>query len=180
MKKAFKAVATVAKVAYNVTIGDDIRTLTSSNASFGAKLLAGVSLASNFIPGGGAIAKVGVKLVAKEVAQAVEKKLVKEAGDTAKGIIYKRTDLNTGKEYIGQSKSMERYEKRQAEHSRANKDAEYHFEIVGRAEPGKKLDVLEQKKINEHGGVKNLENKRNQISEKKWEQYGIQPPKKKK
>ncbi|MFC5530168.1 hypothetical protein [Cohnella yongneupensis] len=82
-KKALKAVATVAKVAYNVTIGDDIRTLTSSNASFGAKLFAGVSLASNFIPGGGAIAKVGAKLVANEVAHVVEKKVASKVATLA-------------------------------------------------------------------------------------------------
>jgi hypothetical protein len=50
-----------------------------------------------------------------------------------------------------------------------------------RAKPGKDINVLEQKKINEYGGLKKnggtLENKRNQISEKKWTQNGIEPPK---
>ncbi|MFC5530163.1 RHS repeat domain-containing protein [Cohnella yongneupensis] len=78
LKGAFKAAAKVAKVVYDAAIGDDIRTLTSSNASFGAKLMAGVSIASNFIPGGGTVAKVGVKLVEKEVAHVVEKKVVSE------------------------------------------------------------------------------------------------------
>jgi hypothetical protein len=101
--------------------------------------------------------------------------------DIGEGVVYKRTNVKTGEEYIGQAKSMERYEKRQAEHSRANKDARYEFEVIGRATPGKDLDILEQKKINEYGGLKKngglLENKRNQIREKKWEQNGIELPK---
>lgn len=62
-----------------------------------------------------------------------------------KGVVYKRTDKNGGK-YIGQAKSDARYKARQKEHDRSNPLAEYKFKEVGRAKPGKDLDVLEQKK----------------------------------
>jgi RHS repeat-associated protein len=95
------------------------------------------------------------------------------------GIVYKRTN-KTGEDYIGQAKNEERFKERQKEHDRSNPDAEYKFKEEGRAEPGKELNILEQKKINKNGGLQKdggpLQNKRNQISEKKWEENGIEPP----
>lgn len=55
LKKAFKTVTKAAKTVYNVAVGDDIKTLFNSNASLGSRIMAGVSLASNFIPGGAAV-----------------------------------------------------------------------------------------------------------------------------
>jgi len=87
------------------------------------------------------------------------------------GIIYKRKE-KTGKEkdYVGQAKDSTRYKKRQREHQRANKDADYEFEEIDRGKPGKDLDRKEQKHIDEGGGPTNksnpnggLQNKRNQI-----------------
>ena len=54
-----------------------------------------------------------------EVAK-VEKKASTATKEASEGVIYKRTNVKTGGEYIGQAKSDSRYEKRQAEHARAN------------------------------------------------------------
>ncbi len=71
------------------------------------------------------------------------------------GIVYRRTDLSGEiAPYGGQAKSEARFIERQAEHARANPDADFEFEIVGRAEPGVQLDVLEHNFIQElTGGV---------------------------
>ncbi|MFC4766470.1 DNRLRE domain-containing protein [Effusibacillus consociatus] len=94
------------------------------------------------------------------------------------GIIYKRTDLKTGGTYIGQAKSEARYKQRQKEHARNNPNARYVFEELGRAKPGKDLNVLEQKMINKFGGIQRggeiLENKRNQIRRSNWSKFGIE------
>ena len=71
------------------------------------------------------------------------------------GVVYRRTDA-TGEiaPYGGQAKSETRYFQRQGEHGRAHPDADFEFEIVGRAEPGQALDVLEHNTIQEMtGGV---------------------------
>jgi hypothetical protein len=183
------------KFVYDTMIGDNINTIRDPNASVFFKTLAVVDLGSNLIPGAGQLKAVGsfavkatVKVLKEPAKNAVKaatswlKGLVNKSPSppkgTAEGVVYKRTNVKTGDEYIGQSKSMVRYEKRQAEHRRADKNARYEFELVGRANPGKELNILEQKKINEHGGLKKkggtLENKRNQISEKKWKQHGIE------
>ncbi|EJL74398.1 DUF6443 domain-containing protein [Chryseobacterium populi] len=90
------------------------------------------------------------------------------------GIVYKRKEkAGKEKDYVGQAKSEERYKKRQKEHNRANKDADYEFEILDRGKKGKDLDKKEQKHIDEGGGPTNksnpnggLQNKRNQIKPK--------------
>lgn len=95
-----------------------------------------------------------------------------EAVAKPQGIIYKRTHPKTGEVYIGRSKSPERFEKRQDEHNRDLRKKEpseqaikYDFEELGRAEPGDDLALLEQEMIDAHGGVGNLANKRNEVSE---------------
>ncbi|KGN35045.1 hypothetical protein N802_02080 [Knoellia sinensis KCTC 19936] len=64
--------------------------------------------------------------------------------DDAAGIVYRRTDLMGGKPYIGQAKSESRYFARQSEHARANPDADFEFEIIGRAQPGGQLSRMEE------------------------------------
>lgn len=81
-----------------------------------------------------------------------------EAGEDAAGIVYRRTDAAGGKPYIGQSKSDSRYIKRQSEHARANPDADFDFEIIGRARPGSQLDRMEEFYIRQGGGPTNLSN----------------------
>ena len=73
--------------------------------------------------------------------------------DIAKGagVIYRRLNLKTGKYYIGQSKSAERFEVRKQEHARANPNEQYEYEIIGSETPGKNLDALEETMIRKHG-----------------------------
>ncbi|MES9682752.1 RHS repeat-associated core domain-containing protein, partial [Gottfriedia acidiceleris] len=58
LKKLSKGVKKGAKAAYNFAIGDDIKTLTSKKTKWYYKAGAAVSIASNFIPGGGIVSKV--------------------------------------------------------------------------------------------------------------------------
>ncbi|MGB8296510.1 MAG: RHS repeat-associated core domain-containing protein, partial [Polyangia bacterium] len=59
----------------------------------------------------------------------------KEGGDDQEGVVYLRTNPETGEEYVGQAKSPSRYEARQGEHDR-DQGVEHEFEVLGRAKPG--------------------------------------------
>jgi hypothetical protein len=63
--KVGSLLASTAKGIYNLVIGDDINTLRDPHASTFSKVMAGVSIASNFIPGEGLV-KLGGKLAIKE------------------------------------------------------------------------------------------------------------------
>jgi hypothetical protein len=93
-------------------------------------------------------------------------KIADEAG--GEGVVYKRID-KTGKQkdYIGQAKSEKRYEARQKEHQRANKDAEYEFTEIDRGKPGKDLNQKEQHHLDKHGGPTNKSNPNGGTSNKK-------------
>jgi hypothetical protein len=98
------------------------------------------------------------------------------------GIVYRRTDLNGSKPYVGQSKSLDRFIARQAEHARANPDADFEYEVLGRAEPGSELDRLEEYWIRELGGPTSrgnpggiLANMRHQMSELRYQSAGGNP-----
>ncbi|GGF42677.1 hypothetical protein GCM10011519_15710 [Marmoricola endophyticus] len=95
------------------------------------------------------------------------------------GIVYRRTDLLGSKPYIGQAKSEARYLSRQAEHARAHPDADFEFEVVGRANPGRELDRMEEFFIRREGGPTNLGNPdgglanlRHQMSETRYQDAG--------
>lgn len=97
--------------------------------------------------GGGLAVKAAVKGIdavqgAKRIAQGAE--ITDTVADT--GIVYLRTDLKTGTQYVGQSKSEARYAARKLEHARAKRDAVFEFEELARAKPGIDLDIAEQKK----------------------------------
>ncbi len=96
-------------------------------------------------------------------------------GTVPDGIVYRRTNPETGACYIGQCKSPQRFEARQGEHNRAN-DTEYQFEILGRAEPGTDLDVLEESLIRSEGGINRrgglLENQRHQMNDQRYRDNG--------
>jgi RHS repeat-associated protein len=105
-----------------------------------------------------------------------------EAAEDASGIVYRRTDLAGSKPYVGQSKSEGRYFKRQGEHGRANPDADFEFEIIGRARPGSELDRLEEYYIRQGGGPTNLSNPngglanwRHQMSDERYRSAGGDP-----
>lgn len=95
------------------------------------------------------------------------------------GVVYRRTDLNGGKPYVGQSKSLDRYATRQSEHAYDNPLADFSYEILGRAEPGTELDRLEEFNIRREGGPTNgrnpeggLANKRHQMSQSRYQDAG--------
>ncbi|GAA4462077.1 hypothetical protein GCM10023093_07950 [Nemorincola caseinilytica] len=84
------------------------------------------------------------------------------------GIIYGRKDRNNQiKPYVGQAKNENRYLQRQKEHARNNPDADFEFEILDRATPGKALNLAEQKHIDAGGGPTNKSNPNGQLSNKK-------------
>lgn len=95
-----------------------------------------------------------------------------------KGIVYERTNPKTGKEYVGQAKSLAHYEARKTAHD-GSKGVKHDYKITDRARPGKKLDVAEESAIRKKGGPTNksspngkLENKRHQMSEENYKKAG--------
>ena len=98
------------------------------------------------------------------------------------GLIYRRIDKAKpgGKCYIGRCNSVRLFERRQRAHGRASPDADYQYEVIERADPGKKLRQAEQRQIDAHGGPTNksnphggTENKRNEIAPCKASGTGI-------
>ncbi|WML37904.1 RHS repeat-associated core domain-containing protein [Neobacillus sp. OS1-2] len=83
LKKVTKGVKKTAKAAYNFAIGDDIKTLTSKNTKWYQKAGAAISIASNFVPGGGVVSKVA-KAAIKGTSMAV--KAVKATKAVAKAV----------------------------------------------------------------------------------------------
>nr|WP_237686509.1 DUF6531 domain-containing protein [Arthrobacter jiangjiafuii] len=103
-----------------------------------------------------------------------------ELSSRPEGVVYLRTDLSGGMEpYVGQSKSLERFELRQTEHDRAFPEARFRFEELGFADPGVKLDRLDEFYIRQHGGPTNkgnpdglLSNKRHQMNDMRYTDAG--------
>jgi hypothetical protein len=99
------------------------------------------------------------------------------------GIVYRRIDRNGDlKPYIGQSRSLDLYDRRRADHFRNFPDADLDFEIIDRAHPGVELDRLEEYYIRKEGGPTNksnpdglLSNKRHQMSEMRYMRAGGDP-----
>jgi len=88
------------------------------------------------------------------------------------GIVYLRTNPETGEQYIGQAKSPQRFDARQSEHDN-NLGVEHDYEILGHANPGIDLDVLEETMIREYGGIQReggtLVNRRHQMSDARYD-----------
>ncbi|MFE9437474.1 polymorphic toxin-type HINT domain-containing protein [Streptomyces sp. NPDC006602] len=96
---------------------------------------------------------------------------------TPAGVVYLRTDLISGEEYVGQAKSWSRYLKRQGEHARDYPGKSFTFEVLGRANPGQDLDVLEESWMRAGGGKKSvpgsgLENTRVQMNDARYKAAG--------
>lgn len=88
------------------------------------------------------------------------------------GIIYLRTDRTLGlKPYVGQVKSEARYITRQAEHARANPNADFEFKIIDRGSTSGKfptsLDRKEQQALDRLHGPTNKSNPNGGASNKK-------------
>jgi RHS repeat-associated protein len=102
-----------------------------------------------------------------------------EAGAAAEaelGVIYLRTDLVTGEEYVGQAETIARYKARQLEEAAEFPNADFHFDVLDRAKAGKDLNVAEESWIRAGGGPKKyggrLANKRWQMNEKAYREAG--------
>ena len=106
------------------------------------------------------------------VAAAIGGSKIKAAKKAKTAVIYLRTNKKTGKQYVGRAKNWKRYQERQKEHARKNKQ-EYSYKVLLRTKPGRQARRYEQKFINRYGGPGKLENKRNEISKKKWKKYNI-------
>lgn len=92
----------------------------------------------------------------------------------AEGVIYRRTNPTTGREYIGRANNERLYRQRQQAHDR-NRGTRHDYEVVERAEPGQALREAEQRNIDAGGGPTNqsnpnggLENRRNEIRPGGW------------
>ncbi|WP_433366267.1 polymorphic toxin-type HINT domain-containing protein [Streptosporangium sp. CA-115845] len=93
------------------------------------------------------------------------------------GVVYLRTDQVTGKEYVGQAGSWDRYLKRQKEHAKKLPNARFTFEVLGRATYGTDLDVLEESWIRAGGGPSRnagsaLSNDRVQMNDNRYKAAG--------
>ena len=81
----------------------------------------------------------------------------------------------SGRSYVGRTKH-DNVSKRGSRDGRKRQDEDKIGETTGDLQKDK---IQEQKNINEAGGVKKLDNKRNEIKESDWEKFGIDPPKSK-
>ena len=112
----------------------------------------------------------------KNLVKATKKVDISNATKKAdEGIIYKRTNPKTGKEYIGQAKNEENYLKRQKSHD-TKLDTKHKYEKIDTGKPGKDLNVKEETHIRKNGGPENkggkLENKRYQMNDKNFKAAG--------
>lgn len=88
-------------------------------------------------------------------------------------VIYLRKNLDTGRYYVGRTKSWSRFERRKQEHATKN-GQNYKFTVIARAKNKRQAKRYEQKWINRLGGKKNfLENGRDEIQRKKWKSYYV-------
>jgi RHS repeat-associated protein len=140
----------------------------------GAMLIPYVPAGASKIIKGGAVAAKNVDKVTDMVKASDKVTDVTKAGD---GIIYKRTNPKTGKEYIGQAKGDDQFIKRQSSHDKA-KGVKHDYEVVDRGEPGMDLDIKEETHIRQNGGPNNkssngtLENKRHQMNNERYKNAG--------
>ncbi len=139
--------------------------ISADKGNWGDMIISGIGV----VPYVGDLAKAGkIGKDVKVIENAVEA-LTK--AEKEEGIIYKRIEKGgKEKDYIGKAKSEKRYDARQKEHQRANKDKDYEFSKVDKGKPGRDLSRKEQKHIDAGGGPTNksnpnggLSNKRNEI-----------------
>jgi hypothetical protein len=87
------------------------------------------------------------------------------------GIVYLRTNLETGEKYVGRSKSYDRFLERQVEHNRAL-DTKHHYDILERARPGTSLRKAEEDWIRTYGGPGKLANRRYEMNAWAYQRAG--------
>jgi RHS repeat-associated protein len=169
-------------------------TIIDPKASAGEKVLAAGGFALGAILPGGGYGK-GAKEAGKAVNKVVDASQIADKANDAKkvinktesvveegaeGIVYKRTNPKTAKEYIGKSKDEANFVKRQKAHDKS-KGVKHDYDIVERANPGKDLSMAEEKHIRRGGGPENkggkLENKRYEVNDPKYKEAGGSEPK---
>ncbi len=95
--------------------------------------------------------------------------------DSDKGCIYcvPGDKTSSGNDYIGSTDNLDQ-RKRDKSDGRDRDGAR----IVGEYDKGNRDERRnkEQQAINDHGGVENLDNRRNEVRESKWPANGINPP----
>ncbi|WP_338771176.1 Ig-like domain-containing protein [Massilia sp. METH4] len=95
--------------------------------------------------------------------------------ESDKGCIYcvPGEKTSSGKDYIGSTDNLDQ-RKRDKTDGRDREGAR----IVGEYDKGNRDERRnkEQQAINDHGGVRNLDNRRNEVRETKWGERGITPP----
>ncbi len=96
-------------------------------------------------------------------------------GSKASGVVYRRTDLKTGEQYIGRSRNEATYLNRQARHDWAL-GTKHKYEVIGRAD-GNNLRVAEESAIRKHGGPTKLANKRYEMNDEAYRAAGGTVPK---
>ncbi|WP_163101613.1 DNRLRE domain-containing protein [Peribacillus alkalitolerans] len=94
----------------------------------------------------------------------------KLAKGAQKHIIYLRTDLKSGRKYIG--RTIRSLKRRGKEHEEAN-NRKYRMEPLLTAKNKRQARRYEQKMINRYKKFEELENKRNEISKRKWKKWNI-------
>jgi len=101
-----------------------------------------------------------------------------KANANGEGIIYRRTNPKTGKEYYGQAKNQKAYEQRKKYHDKKH-GVTHEFQIVERGKVGKDLNIKEENWIRKNGGPNNgkgnqgtLENKRHEMNDKRYDKGG--------
>lgn len=103
-----------------------------------------------------------------------------EVAVKAEGIIYRRTNPKTLKEYIGKAKSEAHFEARQNVHN-SKLGVKHKYKIIDRAQPGEALSLAEETHIRKGGGPQrkggSLENKRYEMNEKRYKTAGGKTPK---
>jgi hypothetical protein len=172
-------IADLAFIAYDVY--DMAKTkMSGGNISKTQYAALGADLAGAVIPyatglGAAVRAERATTKIVTESAEQIEKKVVKSISKEGDGIVYKRTNPKTTKDYVGQAKSDEHYVKRQNAHNNS-KGVKHEYEELGRAKPGKDLDVLEETKIRQGGGPEKkggkLENQRYQMNDERYKSAG--------
>jgi RHS repeat-associated protein len=97
-----------------------------------------------------------------------------------KGVVYRRTNPKTGKQYIGKSKDDKNFLRRQKAHDRRH-GVKHKYEVIENAEPGDNLAKAEEDWIRKGGGPETqggpLENRRYEMNPGRYAGAGGTEPK---
>jgi hypothetical protein len=92
------------------------------------------------------------------------------------GLVYLRTNLKTGEEYVGRSKSEAAFLNRKAAHD-SKLGTRHQYTVLDKAENGTPLRVAEESAIRQRGGPGKLANKRYEMNDEAYRAAGGTVPK---